>query len=186
MSALAKIHIAKKQLGLDDDLYRDAMFMVVGKRSAKEMTEPERVRVLKHFESCGFKPASNAGSKARFNGPAAAMAKKINALWLSGWNLGVIDTPSTSAMEKFISRQTGIAKVQWLADHAEARKVIEALKSWLAREAGVRWSKDDHARDVVAAQFRLLNIDESTDEMDGENLIEVQRRLGKVIRMRSR
>ncbi len=43
---LAKIHLLKKDLGLDDDSYRDMLEKLTGKRSAGKLTGPERNKVL--------------------------------------------------------------------------------------------------------------------------------------------
>jgi phage gp16-like protein len=52
---LAQIHIAKTQLGLDDDTYRDMLFNVAGVRSSRDLTTTGRLRVLQHFEEKGWK-----------------------------------------------------------------------------------------------------------------------------------
>jgi Protein of unknown function (DUF1018) len=132
---LSKVHIAKKQLGLDDDTYRASLSRITGKSSARDMSEGELEAVLKDFSKRGFKPVRKG-----FTGPAAASQNKIMALWLSGWNLGVIANPSAQAMETFILRQTKITKAQWLKDAGDAGKVIDGLKAWLAREAKVDWA----------------------------------------------
>lgn len=56
-NALAQIHIAKKQLGLDDDTYRAMLFGVARVHSAKDLDHGGREKVLKHLRACGFKPA---------------------------------------------------------------------------------------------------------------------------------
>ncbi len=43
---LARIHLLKKDLGLDDDSYRDLLEKLTGKRSAGKLTGPERNKVL--------------------------------------------------------------------------------------------------------------------------------------------
>lgn len=52
---LAKIHIAKKQLCMDDDTYRDALFNAVGKRSASDCSDRQLKKALAHFYELGFK-----------------------------------------------------------------------------------------------------------------------------------
>jgi phage gp16-like protein len=135
---LAKLHIAKKQLGLDEDTYRANLTRLTGKSSSKDMTQGELEACLKDFSKKGFKAVST-GFKSGL--PSTA---KITALWLSGWNLGVIRDPSPRAMEAFIQRQTGIAKAQWLINAADATKVIDGLKAWLSREAEVNWKVEKH------------------------------------------
>jgi phage gp16-like protein len=132
---IAKLHIAKKQLGLDEDIYRASLMRITGKSSARDMTPAELQACLKDFSNKGFKAVSKFGKSGL---PTTA---KINALWLSGWNLGVIHDPSPRAMEAFIQRQTGIAKAEWLINSADAAKVIDGLKAWLMRDAKVDFSK---------------------------------------------
>lgn len=63
MSSLAKIHIAKAQLGLDEDTYRALLARVAGVRSAKELSPRQIGAVLAEFQRLGWtpKPAKKAG-----------------------------------------------------------------------------------------------------------------------------
>jgi phage gp16-like protein len=54
-SELAKIHIAKKQLALDDDTYRDMLWTVARVRSSADLDDAGRRKVLEHMKSRGFK-----------------------------------------------------------------------------------------------------------------------------------
>lgn len=56
-SQLAQIHIAKKDLGLDDDTYRALMIDVAGVDSAADLTAKQRRAVLERFEEKGWKKA---------------------------------------------------------------------------------------------------------------------------------
>lgn len=51
---LAKIHIAAKQLGMDDDSYRSMLWAVARVRSARDLDEAGRRRVLEHLRAAGF------------------------------------------------------------------------------------------------------------------------------------
>ncbi|MEI8675838.1 regulatory protein GemA [Pseudoalteromonas sp. Hal040] len=51
------IHIAKSQLGLDEDTYRGALLGSTGKTSCSDMTVQELNQALNHFKKSGFKPA---------------------------------------------------------------------------------------------------------------------------------
>jgi phage gp16-like protein len=59
---LAKIHIAKKDLGLDDDVYRDILHVQFKKRSSRDLSDLQCTRLLQHFESLGWKSASGSQS----------------------------------------------------------------------------------------------------------------------------
>ncbi|MBB4302327.1 phage gp16-like protein [Rhodobium orientis] len=149
--SLAQIHIAKKDLGLEDDDYRAVLERVTGKTSSAVMTPGERGRVLDEFRRLGWTPQQK---RKGLDGP---FAKKVQALWIAGWNLGLIRDRRDSALIAFVKRQTGIDHTRWLVDSGDAAKVIEALKGWLAREGGVEWTKHSDPRDaVLSAQLREL------------------------------
>lgn len=160
MSALAAIHVAKKQLGLDEDTYRATLVRVTGKDSTRAMSEAERQRVVEEFRKRGFTKAVK-GSRSRLQG---RFAKKFQALWIAGWNLGVVDNRDDAALMAFVTRQTGIDHVRFVHVLADADKAIEALKSWLAREAGVKWKVDRYLPDwtqtngcrIATAQWAIL------------------------------
>ena len=52
---LGKIHIAKQQLGMDDETYRDMLFAVARVRSAADLDHAGRRAVLDHLKAIGFK-----------------------------------------------------------------------------------------------------------------------------------
>lgn len=160
MSSLAAIHVAKKQLGLDEDTYRAVLVRVTGKDSTKVMSEAERQRVVEELRKRGFTKASN-GPRKRLQG---RFAKKLQALWIAGWNLGVVSDRDDAALIAFVKRQTGIDHVRFVRDPEDADKAIEALKAWLGREAGVDWSRSrllpswtqTNGYRIAAAQFAML------------------------------
>jgi phage gp16-like protein len=160
VSALAKLHIAKKQLGLDDDTWRDLLERETGKRSSKDMSDRERGRVLDVLKNHGFKPASRGSRK----GIEGKYAPKLQALWIAGYNLGLIRNNDDAALLAFVKRQTGIDHTRFLRFHDDASKAIEALKKWLERDGGVDWSKDRFLPDwsqsngyrIATAQHRKL------------------------------
>lgn len=160
MSALAAIHVAKKQLGLDEDTYRALLMRETGKNSAAKLTANEQRRVIEVLRTQGFKPASSAPQK----GLKGKYAKKLQALWIGAWNLGIVRDRRDAALIAFVTRQTGLDHVRFLHHSEDARRAIEGLKAWMTREAGVEWTVDrflpdwmheDGAR-IAAAQFFLL------------------------------
>lgn len=62
-SAMIKIHIAKKQLNLDDETYRTILASKGGATSSKDLDFAGRARVLAYFQTMGFKPKATAKSK---------------------------------------------------------------------------------------------------------------------------
>ncbi|MCF1449969.1 regulatory protein GemA [Agrobacterium vitis] len=137
-SSIAAIHVAKKQLGLDEDTYRAKLEKITGKASVKVMTEAERQTVLKVFRNEGFAPApAGAGKRKPLTGK---FAKKLQALWIAGWNLGLVSDRDDSALLSFVKGRTGLEHVRFLYKAGDATRAIEALKGWLARDGGVDWN----------------------------------------------
>lgn len=147
MSALAKLHVAKKQLGLDDETWRDLLERETGKRSSKDMNDRERGRVLDALKNHGFKPASKGSRK----GIEGKYAPKLQALWIAGYNLGLIRNRDDVALLAFVKRQTGIDHTRFLRYAEDGASAIEALKKWLERDGGVDWSKDRFLPDWTQA-----------------------------------
>ena len=65
---LAKIHIAKKELNLDDDIYRDILHVQFKKRSSANLSDLQCVKLLQHFESLGWKQSEGKPKKAADHG----------------------------------------------------------------------------------------------------------------------
>lgn len=87
-NALAQIHIAKKQLGMDDGTYRDMLWGVARVRSAKDLDHGARQKVLDHLKACGFKSSQpktpTPGRPRNMSHPERGpMLRKVEALLLS-------------------------------------------------------------------------------------------------------
>lgn len=67
---LKKIHIARRDLALDDDVYRSILARVAGVRSSKELTPRQIGRVLAEFERLGWEPKPSAKPAAKRTGRA--------------------------------------------------------------------------------------------------------------------
>jgi len=61
-------------------------------------------------------------------------------LWIAAWNLCLVDNRDGKALLAFVERQTGVAHVRFLHNHADATKAIEGLKAWIGREGKVAWN----------------------------------------------
>lgn len=132
---LGLIHMAKANLALADDSYRAILARVAGVGSAADLDASGRARVIAHFKSLGWNPAKRRKA-ARAAGRARAdsgLVRKIRALWLSLWQLGALADPGEAALAAFVKRQTKVDAPDWLTA-AQCNAVIEALKSWCARE----------------------------------------------------
>ncbi len=125
---LGKVHIARKQLGLDEATYRALVLRVTKVESTAQASDAALHRLLAEFQRLGFRPSRRA--------PAVASDKRhvrlIGALWSE--LAPYLTDASPEALRAFCKRQTGVDAPEFLGGH-QANKVIEALKAWLAREA---------------------------------------------------
>lgn len=153
---LARLHMVKAEQGLDDDTYRDLLERETGRRSAADLDRTQIARVLDKLTGSGV-ASLDRGFGVIAAGP---FAPKLKALWLSGYHLGVVMNRTDAALLAFVKRMTGVDHTRFLIDGREAAKAIEAMKAWLAREAGVSWGVHGEGRDrlaVVWAQWNRLD-----------------------------
>ncbi len=130
LKALAKIHIAKKDLKLSDDDYRDVIRSVVpGRDSSADLTEHQLHELLNRFHELGWRPQL----RRRETRPLPPMVWKARGLWLELHEMGVVKNPGWTSLARFCKRVTGVQDLRQLDGH-QAMVVVEALKSWLHRE----------------------------------------------------
>ena len=125
---LAKVHIAKAQLGLDDEQYRDIVRRVTGKESASQCRYSQLVDLINEFKMLGWKTKA----KKAFRKAPSDPVKKIYALWGKLQKLGAVQSTDKTALDAFVKKYTGIDSVQWIAPEQQSR-IIEILKQWLKR-----------------------------------------------------
>ncbi len=130
---IGKIHVAKKQLGLDDDAYRDILRGATGKQSCSTMNEGELENTLSAFKKLGFKPdkgARRAGARRLADSP---HAKKIRAMWLELHEKGAVRDPSEKALATYVMRMVKVSDLHWI-NSIQASVIINALRAWIDRE----------------------------------------------------
>jgi len=82
---LAKIHIAKKELGMDDSTYRAMLKQVAGVDSSKDLSAQGRALVLEHLKKAGFQGKhSGKPNNLPSSSPRSAKLGKIEALLADG------------------------------------------------------------------------------------------------------
>lgn len=129
---LAKIHIAKKALDLDDDTYRQMLQTVTGKDSAKTLTLTECDKVLTHCKKLGWKPKASTKNKTTDRDWRAPRIRLINQLWEQLGQAGALRNPSNEGLLRFCKPMMTVPKLEWASSQA-LNNIVEALKAWQAR-----------------------------------------------------
>lgn len=123
------IHVAKRDLALDDDSYRAILKRIGKQASAADLTVPELEKVLEYLKRSGFKVRSRNCCLSLADDP---QSKMIRGLWLDLASMGVVRNSSESALRAFVARMTRIDLLKWLSTE-QASQVIEHLKEWRER-----------------------------------------------------
>ncbi len=126
---LAQIHIAKKQLGLDDDTYRDVLERVTGARSAKGLSGKSKDALIGEFKRMGWKGGSDRKKSGK------RYVRLIFALWGELKREGIWENKDVSSLRAFVQKMTGVSDPEWL-NFEQANVVIEALKKMGSRGNG--------------------------------------------------
>lgn len=117
---IAKIHIAKQQLNMDDDTYRAILQRTTGQNSTKNCDLAQLQRVMTEMERLGFQPTSKSvGRKPLHLTDVSELMNKIAVLLKN--------------LDKSWAYANGIAKRMFQKDnvnqlnHTQLRKVLVAL-----------------------------------------------------------
>lgn len=113
---LAQIHVAKSQLGLDDDTYRAMLWTVARVKSAADLDWAGRKKVLDHLKAKGFKIKSR---------PAPAVNKVDLVAKIRAQLIACGNNPDSYA-DGIARHMFGIERFEW-CDPAQLRKIVAAL-----------------------------------------------------------
>lgn len=115
---LAKIHLAKKGLGMDDSAYRAMLHAIVGVDSAKTLDNSGRGKVLWHLRRLGWRPQrAQRGQECL-----------IRKLWNELYTLSAVRHPEDQALNAYVKRMTGVSGGHRLTIK-QGQTVIESLKA---------------------------------------------------------
>jgi hypothetical protein len=127
---LAKIHIAKKELALDDETYRQALQNLTGKRSAADLSNEQILKCIRHFKDLGWHPSTGSGCK-KYNdqkgdiySATPAQKRKVEVLWHNIYQ----GNSETKHLRQFLFNHFKVSDLRFLTKDL-AYQVIEALKS---------------------------------------------------------
>lgn len=132
-SMIAKINIAKAQLQMAEDDYRQGLLDATGKLSLRDCSDAQLERMVAWLGTKGFKALPHKKAAAH------PMGRKARALWISLYHLGEVHNSSEQALEAFAKRQLGCETLNW-ARQSDAYRLIEALKAWAVRSG---WRQTD-------------------------------------------
>lgn len=182
MNHYALINIAKRDLAMDEDTYRAVLLRAGGTPSLRAMSERQKIAVFDEMKRLGFKP----GSKGIQKPLEGKYAKKLQALWIAGWNLGIVRHKSDTALSEFVHGQTYVDAVRFVHYADDATKTIEGIKGWIERKVGPvwrepinsdTWRKTDGGK-IAAMQWSILSQHDRLPEPGGFDVY-VRKLLGK-------
>ena len=128
---IAKVHIAKKDLAIEDGAYRAMLTRLTGFDSAAKATDAGLKSVLAELKAKGWQDKPKKSARGRGADP-RDQANKLRALWWALWQLGEVREPGDSALAAFVCRHTKIEALRW--NRLEDLQIaIECLKSWCVR-----------------------------------------------------
>jgi len=127
------IHVARRDLEkggkMDEPTYRTMLRTAGGADSTAKMDVPALERVLEQAKKAGFVVRSKSGDRRQDTSPEA---RKVRALWLFLHELGVVKSPTESALATYVKRIAYVDDMHW-ADARAMVKLIETMKKWAMR-----------------------------------------------------
>ena len=121
---IALVQVAKQQLGLDDDTYRDILHRLAGVKSSKDLDEAGFKALMIHFEAAGFVSTAkkrNFGER-RPGMASASQVAKIRKLWGAFTEGAGTDT----TLGKWLEGRFKVSSIRFVASEL-APKAIAAL-----------------------------------------------------------
>lgn len=131
--SLAKIHIAKKELGLDDATYRAMLLTHGGVNSSKDLTPIGAAKVLAHLERSGFKPKAAAAKRSTpgVGADRAPLMSKVGALLADAGRPWVY---ADGVAKRLFANTTKVERIEF-CDVEHLAKVVAALSFDAKRRA---------------------------------------------------
>ncbi len=136
------IHVARRDLNLDETNYRAILFAQGGNESLSAMPLDGMKKVLDYLKAQGFKVRKTRTDRKQATGKDAS---KVRALWLFLHELGAVRDPSEAALTAYVKRIAKVDDVQWMRGDRKVKTpegvefkerhflVIETLKRWAMR-----------------------------------------------------
>lgn len=152
----ALVHVAKKELGLTDEAYRDILFVEAQVESSRDLSPAGLDKVLRRFQEMGWQgPGQLAGGRRPSRSARTPPAES---------GPGELVTPGQQGMLKHLwedmgwppgERRQAFAKrlcdgLPWPQTRAQASRLIEALKAMVKRGYSDRVPRKPRRKAAVA------------------------------------
>jgi phage gp16-like protein len=122
LALLAKVHIARAQLCIQEDDYRDIIEAhAPGKRSSKQLNVNQLKNVIRYFESKGFKPKNQ---KSEVRSQTAALRIRARGLLDKAVSGGLVNSASG-----LVKKICGVDELAWCKDASKLKRLLAVLSS---------------------------------------------------------
>ena len=132
---LAKIHIAKKELGLEDSIYRDILYRKFRVSSSKALSDSQALVLIHHFKGLGWIPKTKLkkydGDRGDAYSASPGQKRKIEVMWHDIYR----GNSETKHLRQFLFNHFKVSDIRFL-ERKTAHDVIEALKAMQTRRSG--------------------------------------------------
>jgi hypothetical protein len=141
-TTIRMIHVACRDLGLDQDTRHELQQRITGKTSLSDMCERELKLVVDELKAKGWTPAPKKGGKTFRNFASRGDIRFCHVLWGKLVRAGAVQVPGATGLNAFVRARFETAwgavpiDVDQMRDHRQIAAVIEALKG-MCKRAGV-------------------------------------------------
>lgn len=122
-SLLAQIHMARKALGMHEDVYRGMLLERYDVASSAKLPMPRLLDLVRHFEALGWVPARKPAPRKEIH----PLCRKI---WAQCYSL---QRPVPEYADGLAKHMHGVEKLVW-CDPMQLRAITSALAKQQARE----------------------------------------------------
>lgn len=136
------IHLACRQLGIDQDTRHDLQLVVTGKSSLRDMSDDDGQAMVRALKERGFRSAVAGNGRKKHPAAPRADLRLVHVLWTRLGEAGALREPGRAGLNAFIRTRFGKSwgsvpvDVDALRDWSQIADLIDALKAMCER-AGV-------------------------------------------------
>lgn len=132
---LAKIHIAKKDLGLDDGTYRDMLAALFGEESSADLSIGQMEDFLKRFKELGWRGPARRRGKGRYG--AASAASQVEALRERARAIAGDLENGEKRLDGLVRKICGVDCLEWSSDVGKLKRLVAILEKVRRTDADV-------------------------------------------------